>query len=164
MSPKGVNFVPILYQYGKPCGFFDEGEFDTSLTQVIQSTKGLEILSPSNPAMNTGINTGEECAYADQLPAVWVPKTLAAPTGNTDGKATRLHDLAPAAGPSPRSLDSISYLDDSHSKLLDNWFRKIIPCVCLRKRSRSWLPSTPKIKFLMILSPRIFSVLHVISS
>ena len=39
------------------------------------------------------------------------------------------------------------------------------PCPrCARLRKSSWLLSTPRIKILMIPLPRIFSVLHVISS
>ena len=37
-------------------------------------------------------------------------------------------------------------------------------CLCSRLRKSSWLLSTPKIKLLMILTPRIVSVFHVISS
>ena len=37
-------------------------------------------------------------------------------------------------------------------------------CRCARLRKSSWLLSTPKIKLLMILPPRIVSVLHMISS
>ena len=120
---------------------FEEGVFDTSLTKVLKPSEGLEILSPCNSAKHTGINTGEECAYEDQLPTVWVPKIPPAPAGNADGKTARLrrvsvsteslNDLPPVTGPNPRSVDSIPspYLDDSHVKLLGNWFRQIIPLI-----------------------------------
>ena len=64
---------------------------------------------------------------------------MGTPAGNADAKAARLrrvpgftdslNDLAPVAGPSPRSFDSIpsTYLDDSHVKSLVNRFRQIIP-------------------------------------
>jgi hypothetical protein len=59
--------------------------------------------------------------------------------GNANGKATRLrrvpdfteslHDLAPAAGSSPRRLVSFhpTYFDDTLAKLVGKWCRQIIP-------------------------------------
>ena len=80
------------------------------------------------------------------------------PAGNADAKAARLrrvpgftdslNDLAPVAGPSPRSFDSIPppYLDDSHAKLLGYWFRQIIPL----SMRHTLLPGT---NFIPILQP-----------
>jgi hypothetical protein len=77
--------------------------------------------------------------FPQLCPAVCVPKIRSISAGNADGKPARfrrvpgstelLNDLAPVAGSRPRSFDSIlsPYFVDSHDKLIDNWFRQIIP-------------------------------------
>jgi len=114
VSLEGVHYVPQLYnQYGSPTDF-EEGEFDTS-TKVLKPIEELQILTPCNSVMRNehGYQYGGGM-YAYR----------SAPNGVCC-------DLAPVAGSSPRSFDSIpsTYLDDSHSKLIGNWFRQIISLV-----------------------------------
>jgi hypothetical protein len=108
-----------MYDYGSPMGF-EEGDFDTSLTQVLQSNEGLETLTPFNSGLDTDINTGEEWEYAGQFPSMWIPEIQEAPTGDANGKATRfrrvsgstesLIDLALVEGSIPRIPDSVPSL------------------------------------------------------
>ena len=98
---------------------------------------GLEVGSffdASDPRI--GANT-RECQ--GQSSALIFPKIPPAFAGNTVGNAARFRRvpgssespnvLAPAARSSPRSLASVPspYLDNTHAKLLDNWFCKITP-------------------------------------
>jgi hypothetical protein len=68
VSPKGVHCVPTLYGYGYRNGLpyreaagFEEGQLDKTLTQVFQSTEGLDISTFCNSEIHTVIISGEVC-------------------------------------------------------------------------------------------------------
>lgn len=94
MSSKGV---PTLYSHliNSRNGLthwtivsFEEGDLDTTLTQVIQSTEGLDILTPWRSVLHTVINSGEVCVCVGQIPSVPNLKIPLTTIGNTDRETT----------------------------------------------------------------------------